>query len=86
MQPAQSAGLEVEYGGSAETTDTQVGGPGEIIGVIVAAIVLFITLRALIAAGLPILTAIVGVAIGMLGVQFLLDSSRCRTPPRRCRP
>ena len=71
MQPAQSAGLEVEYGGSAETTDTQVGGPGEIIGVIVAAIVLFITLRALIAAGLPILTAIVGVAIGMLGVQFL---------------
>ena len=71
MQPARAAGLEVEYGGSAETTSSAVGGPGEIIGVVVAAIVLFITLRVLIAAGLPILTAIVGVAIGLLGVQFL---------------
>ncbi len=69
MQPARAAGLEVEYGGSAETTDSQVGGPGEIIGVVVAAIVLFITLRALITAGLPILTAIVGAALGPLVVR-----------------
>ena len=71
MQPARAAGLQVEFTGSAMTNQSQVGGPGEIIGVIVAAIVLFITLRTLIAAGLPLVTAFVGVGIGMLGVQFL---------------
>ena len=71
MQPARAVGLQVEFTGSAMTNQSQVGGPGEIIGVIVAAIVLFITLRTLIAAGLPLVTAFVGVGIGMLGVQFL---------------
>ena len=38
-------------------------GPGEIVGLIVAAIVLFVMLGTLVAAGLPVLSAIVGVAI-----------------------
>ncbi len=71
MQPARTAGLQVEFGGTALMSKGQTTGPGEIVGVIIAAIVLFITLRALVAAGLPLLTAFVGVAIGMLGVEFL---------------
>ena len=38
-------------------------GPGEIVGLVVAAIVLFVMLGTLVAAGLPVLSAIVGVAI-----------------------
>lgn len=38
-------------------------GPGEIVGLIVAAIVLFIMLGTFVAAGLPVLSALVGVAI-----------------------
>ena len=38
-------------------------GPGEIVGLVVAAIVLFVMLGTLVAAGLPVLSALVGVAI-----------------------
>jgi RND superfamily putative drug exporter len=38
-------------------------GPGEIVGLVVAAIVLFVMLGTLIGAGLPVLSALVGVAI-----------------------
>lgn len=48
-------------------------GSGEIIGVIVAAIVLLMTLGSMIAAGLPLLTALLGVGIGV-GGAFSLSS------------
>ncbi|MEV6842406.1 MMPL family transporter [Actinoplanes sp. NPDC051411] len=65
----RSAGLEVEFGGSA----TQAGdgaGATEGIGIVVAAVVLMITFGALVAAGLPLLTAILGVVAGMTGIQI----------------
>ncbi|KAA0927140.1 MMPL family transporter [Streptomyces apricus] len=71
MEPARDAGLEVEFGGSAMQPKTEVGGPAEIVGVVVAFAVLAFALGSLIAAGLPLLTAVVGVAIGVLGVQFV---------------
>ncbi|GAA1981620.1 MMPL family transporter [Amycolatopsis minnesotensis] len=66
--PARQAGLEVQFGGDA------VQGPVETqategIGVIIAAIVLAITFGSLIAAGLPLLTALIGVGIGMAGIM-----------------
>ncbi|MFF1306729.1 MMPL family transporter [Streptomyces sp. NPDC058307] len=70
MAPAESAGLEVEFGGSAMQPVTEVGGPAEIVGVVAAFAVLAFALSSLVAAGLPLLTALVGVAIGVLGVQF----------------
>lgn len=48
-------------------------GSGEIIGVIVAAIVLWIALGSMVAAGLPLLTALLGVGIG-IGGAFSLSS------------
>ncbi|NNN32279.1 MMPL family transporter [Streptomyces sp. S3(2020)] len=71
MAPAKKAGLEVEYGGTAMKAQTKVGGPAELVGVVVALVVLALTLGSLIAAGLPLLTAVVGVAIGVLGVKFM---------------
>jgi RND superfamily putative drug exporter len=66
---AQSAGVEVEFEGTA----TQAGGAAgatEGIGIVIAAVVLMITFGALVAAGLPLLTAILGVGAGMAGIQI----------------
>ncbi|MGW7299496.1 MMPL family transporter [Streptomyces sp. NPDC054829] len=71
MEQARDAGLQVEFGGSAMEPKTEVGGPAEIVGVVVAFVVLALALGSLVAAGLPLLTALVGVAIGVLGVQFV---------------
>ncbi len=71
MEQARDAGLEVEFGGTAMEPKTEVGGPAEIVGVVVAFAVLALALGSLIAAGLPLLTALVGVAIGVLGVEFM---------------
>ncbi len=71
MEQARDAGLQVEFGGSAMEPKTEVGGPAVIVGVVVAFVVLALALGSLVAAGLPLLTALVGVAIGVLGVQFV---------------
>ncbi|MEV0439487.1 MMPL family transporter [Streptomyces spectabilis] len=60
---ARDAGLTVEIGGSALEAEESPGGTTEIVGVVVAAVVLVLTLGSLVAAGLSLLTAFVGVAI-----------------------
>ncbi|WP_405607253.1 MMPL family transporter [Streptomyces sp. NBC_00076] len=60
---ARDTGLTVEIGGSALDAEEELGGTTEIIGVAVAAVVLILALGSLVAAGLSLLTAIVGVAI-----------------------
>ncbi|MFD3588184.1 MMPL family transporter [Streptomyces sp. NPDC058683] len=59
---ARDAGLTVEIGGSALDTEEEPGGTTELIGVAVAAVVLVLALGSLVAAGLSLLTALVGVA------------------------
>jgi RND superfamily putative drug exporter len=66
---AQSAGLRVEFGGDAVTASPEQSAT-EGIGVIVAALVLLMTFVALVAAGLPLLTAIISVGAGMLGIHI----------------
>ncbi|WP_020671524.1 MMPL family transporter [Amycolatopsis nigrescens] len=65
--PGRQAGLQVEFGGDAVqgAPETQAT---EGLGVIVAAVVLAITFGSLIAAGLPLLTAGIGVGVGMAGI------------------
>lgn len=61
------SGVNVDY--SSEIAGTAIGGgASEAIGVIIAGIVLFIMLGSLVAAGLPLLSAIIGVAVGAVGV------------------
>ncbi|MFD4634483.1 MMPL family transporter [Streptomyces sp. NPDC058284] len=60
---ARDAGLTVETGGSALDAEEGPGGTTEIVGVAVAAVVLVVALGSLVAAGLSLLTAFVGVAI-----------------------
>ncbi|MER6621528.1 MMPL family transporter [Streptomyces sp. NPDC000931] len=59
----RDAGLTVEIGGSALDAEEEPGGTTEIVGVLVAAVVLVLTLGSLAAAGLSLLTALLGVAV-----------------------
>ncbi|MCX5147307.1 MULTISPECIES: MMPL family transporter [unclassified Streptomyces] len=69
---AQGAGLTVEIGGDALMTAPETGS-GEIVGIAIAAIVLVITFGSLIAAGLPLLTALIGVGIGVSSITALAN-------------
>ncbi|MDG4814167.1 MMPL family transporter [Micromonospora sp. WMMD956] len=66
---ARHAGLGVEYSG--EVTEQAGADDGsEALGILVAAVVLLVTFGSLVAAGLPVLTAVVGVAVGLLGIEI----------------
>lgn len=69
---AGKSGLTVEIGGDALQTIPETG-VGEIIGVAIAAVVLVITFGSLVAAGLPLLTAIIGVGIGISTITALAN-------------
>lgn len=60
------SGVRVDYSKEVAQELTFIG-PGEIIGLVVAGIVLVGMLGSLLAAGLPLLTALIGVAVGLLG-------------------
>ena len=68
---ARDSGLTVEIGGTALAAQPSAGGVGEILGVAIAAVVLLITFGSLAAAGLPLLTAILGVGISMTAITAL---------------
>ncbi|MFF5965204.1 MMPL family transporter [Streptomyces collinus] len=68
---ARAAGLTVELGGDAFATTPEVMGPGEVVGVLIALGVLVIVFRTLRSAIIPVATALVGVAIGVLSLLAL---------------
>ncbi|WP_369029166.1 MMPL family transporter [Streptomyces adonidis] len=70
VEQARASGLTVEAGGNAVKVASH-GAAAEVIGVIVAAIVLVITFGSLVAAGLSLLTALIGVGIGFLTLAAL---------------
>ncbi|MFE0252987.1 MMPL family transporter [Streptomyces sp. NPDC059010] len=70
---ARHSGLTVEVGGDALQTTPETGAT-EIIGIAVAAVVLVITFGSLIAAGLPLLTALIGVGIGISTITALASA------------
>ncbi|MEW2402746.1 MMPL family transporter [Streptomyces sp. NPDC046862] len=72
-QGARDTGLTVEVGGDALQAPAETG-TTEIIGIAVAAVVLVITLGSLVAAGLPLLTAVIGVGIGVASITALAST------------
>ncbi|MEU1176705.1 MMPL family transporter [Streptomyces sp. NPDC005820] len=71
---ARDAGLTVEMGGDALQAEPDQAATGEIIGLALAAVVLVVTLGSLVAAGLPLLTAIIGVGIGVSTITALASA------------
>ncbi|MEV8451322.1 MMPL family transporter [Streptomyces sp. NPDC052095] len=67
-EAGQRAGLTVEMGGTALAPESELGGATEVIGLAAAAVVLLVTFGSLVAAGLPLLTAVVGVGIGAASI------------------
>ncbi|MER6400981.1 MMPL family transporter [Kitasatospora sp. NPDC001603] len=70
-QHGRDAGLTVEIGGSALMGGGEAGGTSEAIGMAISAVVLVITFGSLAAAGLPLLTALVGVGLGIAAITAL---------------
>ncbi|MFE6866304.1 MMPL family transporter [Kitasatospora sp. NPDC057692] len=70
-QHARDAGLTVDIGGTALMEVGEAGGSAEAIGMAISAVVLVITFGSLLAAGLPLLTALIGVGLGIALITAL---------------
>jgi RND superfamily putative drug exporter len=68
-EPATAAGMEVEFGGGLVTDEAEAG--SEKLGMMIGFLVLAITLGSLVAAGLPLLTAMLGVGISVGAITAL---------------
>ncbi|MGW7757330.1 MMPL family transporter [Streptomyces violaceusniger] len=74
IHTAQESGLTVEAGGNAMDQGGGPGGVAEVVGVAIAAVVLLVTFGSLVAAGLPLLTALIGVGVSMATILALSDA------------
>ncbi|GGW95561.1 membrane protein [Streptomyces malachitofuscus] len=70
VEEARDAGLTVEAGGGAIAEEPPAG-IGEILGLGVAAVVLLVTFGSLAAAGVPLITAVVGVGVSLASLIAL---------------
>ncbi|GAA4671844.1 MMPL family transporter [Nocardioides nanhaiensis] len=65
-------GLQVEFGGELAAAGLEeVQGTGELVGVVVALLLMTIVLGTIVAAGLPLLMAILGLGVSAMGVTLL---------------
>ncbi|MFD7406747.1 MMPL family transporter [Streptomyces sp. NPDC059866] len=69
VDESRTSGLTVETGGSAVQAESESG--TEVLGIVIAAIVLLVTFGSLVAAGLPLITALLGVVIGVSAIGAL---------------
>lgn len=65
---ARDAGLQAEAGGAGFGDPIVIEPISEVIGLFAAFVILLITFGSLLAAGMPLITAVVGVGIGALGI------------------
>ena len=72
VQATRDAGVQVEFGGDQPATAAApIKGHGELIGVGAALLILMLAFGSVIAAGLPIVVALGGLAVGSAGVTLL---------------
>ncbi|WP_457029554.1 MMPL family transporter [Kitasatospora sp. P5_F3] len=79
VKGGQHAGLTVELGGTALQPGPEAGGVTEVVGIAAAAVVLLITFGSLAAAGLPLLTALIGIGVGVTAIVAVGMSSTTTT-------
>ncbi|WP_344196822.1 MMPL family transporter, partial [Aeromicrobium alkaliterrae] len=71
MDTARDAGLTVEVSGTGMQVMEQHGASSELIGIALALVILALTFGSLVAAGMPIFTAAIGVGIGITGITAM---------------
>ena len=67
---ASTHGLQVDVGGSASSAASTSSGPGREVGIVIAYAILAVTFGSFLAAGLPLLAAIAGLLVGVVGVYL----------------
>jgi RND superfamily putative drug exporter len=67
----ESAGVQVEFGGDVTADRGAEGHSSELIGLAVAVVVLLISFGSVIAMGLPLITALLGVGIALTGITLI---------------
>ncbi|WP_427896094.1 MMPL family transporter [Kribbella sp. GL6] len=68
-------GIQFALGGTAvDAVETPGGGPADAVGLVVAAVVLLLTFGSVLAMGLPIVTALFGIAVGLSGLSLLQNA------------
>ena len=70
QQEHTSEDLRIEIGGAAAAQMPAIGST-EAIGVVIAMVVLLITFGSVVAAGLPLLTALIGIGVGLAGILIV---------------
>ncbi|MCB1040067.1 MAG: MMPL family transporter, partial [Acidimicrobiales bacterium] len=68
--PAEEAGVQVEHGGEVRRQE-EPGHTSELIGLAVAIVVLLLSFGSLVAMGIPIVTALIGVGLGLSGITVV---------------
>lgn len=68
VQPARDAGLTVEFGGDVVPGRVTEPPSSEAIGLLFAVVILLVTFGSVLAMGLPIVTALIGLGIGLTGI------------------
>ena len=69
VAPAEAAGIHVEFGGDVGQEE-EIGHTSELIGLGVAVLVLLFSFGSVVAMGLPIASALLGVGIGLTGITL----------------
>ncbi|MDT8717767.1 MMPL family transporter [Clostridium sp. 19966] len=69
LKIANAAGLETGVGGSVSFSQTEIGGNSELVSIITAFVILVFTLGSFLAAGLPIITALIGLMAGLMAIM-----------------
>jgi putative drug exporter of the RND superfamily len=70
-EPLEASGYQVEFGGPVPENVQEVSGHAEMIGVVVALLILLLAFGALLAASLPLIVAITGLLVGTGGITLL---------------
>lgn len=72
VEPLREAGLQAELGGELPSqSESEMKGTGELAGVIAALVILIVAFGSVVAAGLPIAVALMGLGVGSAGVTIL---------------
>jgi len=74
VDAAASSSLRIEVGGEIVVlTEQEFGGAAELIGIAAAAVILLIAFGSVVAMGLPIVTALLGLLLGFLGIGIVTN-------------
>jgi putative drug exporter of the RND superfamily len=71
VEAVRATGFTVEFGGDVIPAGQQAQPASELIGVAVAVVVLLVSFGSVIAMGLPLLTAVLGLAVGLSGITIM---------------